>query len=504
MADFTEYESYTRLMQTIATARDIRDGHHRTFAGQVSSFRSAVDALAKGVTGTMEENDREGEKVQEHLKAFLEEIAAAGSTNAAYLADMEHLQKRVDELSGARDAADMQCMALQEELDALRKSSDAKGSSQVALEQRIAELEAAEAASAQALAAAVAAQKSAEKKSVDLEKSLEVKVKSLDSATDGLSAAEERIAGLEAEMAELRESGAIVETLESHLTAMKKDKLAAEEAARTALKQAKDAGDHAATLEKEVAGLKEQLTAAQAQPVKTEELNRLKAAVQDERDRASALEERLKDEMAKGTKASLATQLAEAINEAEESRETVRMLRQELERVRRERDGNVDVPAQIERIKEVWRAQDGAGKMPIGEILRRAGICTSDQIDEALALQKENPSKHIGTILIEHRFASEEAVSQARACQCDAEFITFTEDTVDPAATEMLSQRLANQHVCIPISANEERVVVAIANPMDLVAIEDIERAVNRRVEIVVGTPSNIKRAIEHHYWEPE
>jgi hypothetical protein len=46
--------------------------------------------------------------------------------------------------------------------------------------------------------------------------------------------------------------------------------------------------------------------------------------------------------------------------------------------------------------------------------------------------------------------------------------------------------------------------VLAVTNPMDLLAIEDVERFTNRKVDIVVGTVPDVAQAITRFYWEPE
>jgi hypothetical protein len=46
--------------------------------------------------------------------------------------------------------------------------------------------------------------------------------------------------------------------------------------------------------------------------------------------------------------------------------------------------------------------------------------------------------------------------------------------------------------------------VLAVTNPMDLLAIEDVERFTNRKVDVVVATPPEITAAIARFYWEPE
>jgi len=242
------------------------------------------------------------------------------------------------------------------------------------------------------------------------------------------------------------------------------------------------------------------------------EANDLRRALDEERVRVDLLEQRLSDENAKGTKASLALQLAEAIKEAEEAKEALRQLRSSSG-VRVSGGGVVAPKAAVESISRTGleeqrmvlaAAKSAKGqKRTIGELLVEAGIVSRDQLQDAVEEQRRNPQTHLGAIFIERKHATEEAVAQALACQCGADFVDLGGDMIDAGAAALINERLANQHVCIPVRVGEEKLVVAMANPMDLVAIEDVERATGRGVEVVVGTPTQIREAIAKFYWEP-
>jgi len=145
------------------------------------------------------------------------------------------------------------------------------------------------------------------------------------------------------------------------------------------------------------------------------------------------------------------------------------------------------------------------GRRPlIGQLLLDAQVITAAQLEEAIAEQTENTSRHLGDILIEKGYADEEAIAQVLAAQCQTEFCRLGEQPVDSEAVALVNERLAQQHTCIAIRANGGTLVLAMANPMNLLAIEDIERATSRKVEVMVATPSDIKEAIAKFYWEPE
>lgn len=143
-------------------------------------------------------------------------------------------------------------------------------------------------------------------------------------------------------------------------------------------------------------------------------------------------------------------------------------------------------------------------KRSMGEILEQAEVITSEQLLEALEAQRSTPQRHLGEILVEMGITTPEAIALVLALQSEVDYVRLHEMTVEPEATALISERLAQLHTCIPIHATEDSLTLAISNPMDLVAIEDVERASNRKVDVLVATAQDVREAIAKHYWEPE
>lgn len=257
----------------------------------------------------------------------------------------------------------------------------------------------------------------------------------------------------------------------------------------------------------EARSLLEQIETDSSEKVDASELEKLQARLQEAENKNQELEDRIKASEAKFKKSALAQQLADAMQEAEAAQAELEKLKAQL--------GQSDAsPAPIaaandndsslseeQRIRAV--TADGQ-KRGIGEILVQSGIITEMQFQDALEIQKENPSLYLGNLLVERNFASEDAVALALASQGNVPFVRFENDTVDPDAAKLITGRLAIQHTCIPIEATEETVTVAMVNPNDLVAIEDMEHRTNRRVNIVVSTESEIRAAINKFYPDAE
>jgi hypothetical protein len=156
------------------------------------------------------------------------------------------------------------------------------------------------------------------------------------------------------------------------------------------------------------------------------------------------------------------------------------------------------------RVLAAAKKHGNLGKLLLGQLLVEAECITSEQLQRAVEEQGNNPSRHIGALLVENGYCSEEAVAQGLAAQCNVEYVFLEEMDLDPDAATLISERLAEKHNCIPMHATEETLTLAIGNPLDLVAIEDVERATNRRAEIVVATLSDIRNALSRFHWEPE
>ncbi len=146
-------------------------------------------------------------------------------------------------------------------------------------------------------------------------------------------------------------------------------------------------------------------------------------------------------------------------------------------------------------------AHDPSGhKKRMGEILVEAGVISQEQLDSLLAEQVGSKPKRIGKLLVERGITSEEMIAKVIAAQLKLPFINLVPDAVIEAAAHQISGELARRHECIPIDGDLTRLTLAMANPMDLLAIDNVELASNRRVTPVVAVPSAIAAAIIKTY----
>lgn len=277
------------------------------------------------------------------------------------------------------------------------------------------------------------------------------------------------------------------------------------ETLRTQSQSAEEAKEKAVTALIETQSERDRIIEEAKSLVSLEKVESIQRDLEEERTRVRDLEKKLQDEAAKGKQSVLAEQLAVALKDAEDARA-------QLDAVQQGEPDGAPVAASPERQKQgAARARKkmkgtkaNGQKRALGEILVESEIVTEDQLSAALAIQKSNPQRHLGAILIEKGHAAEDVIAEALASQCNVEYVHLDDTTVSSEAALIIEERLAQQHTCIPIQVTGNTLVLALANPMDLLAIEDVERACGRNVDVVVSTETEIKDAIGRYYWEPE
>ncbi len=134
----------------------------------------------------------------------------------------------------------------------------------------------------------------------------------------------------------------------------------------------------------------------------------------------------------------------------------------------------------------------------LGELLVGAGAISRDQLDQALGLQLRNGGR-LGTILVEQRMLSEERLADVLAQQKGLERVDLATCPIDRDVVALLPERVARRRLIIPIGREDGAVVVAMADPLDLGAIDEIELRSGLKARVVVSTERDLRSAIEKY-----
>ena len=138
----------------------------------------------------------------------------------------------------------------------------------------------------------------------------------------------------------------------------------------------------------------------------------------------------------------------------------------------------------------------------IGEVLIERGVIKREQLEAALALQKEKGGI-IGQLLIQMGFANETEIALALTAQYGFPYLPLDSYEIDKALMAVIPEAVARQYCLIPIDQIGNALTLAMADPTNIKAIEDVEGLTHCIVQTFVSTPSDIRKAIDKYYGVP-
>jgi type IV pilus assembly protein PilB len=135
----------------------------------------------------------------------------------------------------------------------------------------------------------------------------------------------------------------------------------------------------------------------------------------------------------------------------------------------------------------------------IGDILVASGVITPAQLSQALERQRRTRDR-LGRILVELNMASERQIAEALAEQLGLPMINLASHRIDPEAVRLVPEAVARKRRAVPLTVEAGNLVVAMADPLDVFALDDVGIAARRPVKSVVAVESEIITAIERAY----
>ena len=138
-------------------------------------------------------------------------------------------------------------------------------------------------------------------------------------------------------------------------------------------------------------------------------------------------------------------------------------------------------------------------KIRLGDCLVQKGMITEEQLSEALVKQKENGTK-LGETIVELGYVSENDMIDVLVEQLGIEYVDVRKIKVDENAARLLKEEFMRKNSLIPIAFDEllpNVIRVAMADPMDIIAIDDISIITNMQVDPVLSTKGQINMAID-------
>ncbi|HCE01337.1 MAG TPA: type II secretion system protein GspE, partial [Armatimonadetes bacterium] len=135
----------------------------------------------------------------------------------------------------------------------------------------------------------------------------------------------------------------------------------------------------------------------------------------------------------------------------------------------------------------------------MGELLLAHRLITQEQLDQALALQRERPGS-LGSILVSLGFITEDLLLQALAAQHGVSAWRLERDAPKAAAVAKVPEHICRTYQVLPVEVRGDLLVLAMRNPYDLDAIDAVRNVTGMRVEPVLAQEDRLANAIERTF----
>jgi len=135
----------------------------------------------------------------------------------------------------------------------------------------------------------------------------------------------------------------------------------------------------------------------------------------------------------------------------------------------------------------------------LGDILLEGGLVSPTQL-EAAYTEQERVGRALGRVLIEQGVLTESQLVAALATQIGLRFVDLSEFSVDGSAIGRVPGAVCRRHSAMPIGFEEGRLLVAMADPANVFAIDDIRSLTGMDVKPVVATRADVAAAIDRFY----
>lgn len=135
----------------------------------------------------------------------------------------------------------------------------------------------------------------------------------------------------------------------------------------------------------------------------------------------------------------------------------------------------------------------------LGDILIAAGMLTQEELEEGLKMQKGS-GKRLGTVLQEQGFITESDLIEALQMQLGIEFIDLSKINIPTELAQVVPKNIAKQHQVVPVRIFRDELYLAMSDPLNFYAIEEVRQAVRRKVVPMVATSNAVERAIQILY----
>jgi type IV pilus assembly protein PilB len=140
-------------------------------------------------------------------------------------------------------------------------------------------------------------------------------------------------------------------------------------------------------------------------------------------------------------------------------------------------------------------------KKTLGDVLVEKQFITPEQLAQAMEQQRTSPNADLGQLIIQNGYAAEVDVFRAKAESENLPFIDLTKHKPEPPAINVVPAATVRRYTALPVRKDGQTLYVAMLNPRDVMALDDIRTASRCTVvRPMMASPADLKTAIEKAY----
>jgi type IV pilus assembly protein PilB len=140
-----------------------------------------------------------------------------------------------------------------------------------------------------------------------------------------------------------------------------------------------------------------------------------------------------------------------------------------------------------------------APRNQLGALLLSEGLITQAQLDAALVAQAER-GVPVGRLLVEQGAVTDGDLSRALARQFGLEFVDLADYPIDRGAVGLVPETMARRLHALPLAWEDLRLVMAMADPANVLAVDDLRRVTGKDIRVVVATKAQVIEAIDRFH----
>ena len=136
----------------------------------------------------------------------------------------------------------------------------------------------------------------------------------------------------------------------------------------------------------------------------------------------------------------------------------------------------------------------------LGQILVDLGYLSEDQLWDILEEQKQSPGEILGQVALKLGLITNEQLTEALAEQWGMPVVNLAETNIPPKVIDLVPSTMAEVYKIMPISLRDNVLTVAMADPQNLAALDDLRNFIGMEVRGAVSSPAAVEQAIAKHY----